>query len=157
MALSRIKITSGPYAGRYVGGHYSGMGMVTNPDMRETPPVNITGANYGLWAQHGGATEFFQTASIQAELKALGIESEAEEVSVLDSILGMNLANAHAAEVILSKCKIRLQVPGTDCVHLFLGGDDELIVEKDETVVTLKEKIAKAIAKGYKKVNSHGS
>jgi len=79
--MHRIRITSGEYKGRYIGGTFSGWGLITNPEARENPPVNITGAPYSLHATELGATQFFSanTESVRAELKALGYESEAVE------------------------------------------------------------------------------
>ena len=79
--LKRIRITSGEHAGRYVGQQFIG-GLVTNPEVQKNPPVNLLGAKYGLWAQERRATKFLEgnTPKVQAELKALGIESELVEV-----------------------------------------------------------------------------
>jgi hypothetical protein len=79
--MHRIRITSGEYKGRYVGRPFSGWGLITNPEARENPPVNITGAPYALHATEHGATQFFSTNAdgVRAELKALGYESAAVE------------------------------------------------------------------------------
>ncbi len=79
MKRRRIRITSGSEAGRYVGMRFGG-GLVANPEVQKNPPVNVPG--YGLWAQERGATEFFEwkVGSVQAELKALGYETEAVKV-----------------------------------------------------------------------------
>jgi len=79
--MHRIRITSGEYKGRYIGGTFSGWGLITNPEARENPPVNITGAPYSLHATELGATQFFNanTEDVRAKLKALGFESEAVE------------------------------------------------------------------------------
>src|SRR5216684_6616490 len=79
--MHRIRITSGEYKGRYIGGPFSGWGLITNPEARGNPPVNITGAPYALHATEQGATQFFSanTEGVRAELKALGYESEVVE------------------------------------------------------------------------------
>jgi hypothetical protein len=53
----RIRITSGAEAGRYVGMSFGG-GYVSNPEVLKSPPVNVPGSGYGLWAQQRGATVF---------------------------------------------------------------------------------------------------
>ncbi len=75
----RIQIASGVEKGRYVGLRFGG-GYVSNPEVQKNPPTNVPG--YGLWAQEGGATEFFEgnTARVQAELKALGYDTELVKV-----------------------------------------------------------------------------
>jgi hypothetical protein len=79
--MHRIRVTSGEYKGRYIGGPFSGWGLITNPEARVNPPVNITGVPYALHATEHGATQFFSTNTegLRAELKALGYESEAVE------------------------------------------------------------------------------
>ena len=79
--MHRIRITSGEYKGRYIGRPFSGRGLITNPEARENPPVNITGAAYALHATERGATQILSanTEGVRAELKALGYESEAVE------------------------------------------------------------------------------
>jgi DNA-directed RNA polymerase subunit M/transcription elongation factor TFIIS len=79
--MHRIRITSGEYKGRYIGRPFSGWGLITNPEARESPPMNIIGAPYALHATEHGATQFFSanTEGVRAELKALGYESEAVE------------------------------------------------------------------------------
>jgi hypothetical protein len=67
--------------GRYVGLRFRGR-SVNNSGVQKDAPVNVPG--WGLWAQEGGATEFFgesNAARVQAQLKALGLESELVEVS----------------------------------------------------------------------------
>jgi hypothetical protein len=75
MKLFRIRIATGVEKGRYVGKVFGG-GYVTNPEVLKNPPVNVPG--YGLWAQEGGGTQFFEgnTDSVQAELKATGYDTE---------------------------------------------------------------------------------
>jgi hypothetical protein len=75
----RIRVTSDENKGRYVGLTFGG-GLVTNPEVQKNPPVNVPG--YGLWTQERAATEFFEAKvrSVQAELKALGYDTEAVQV-----------------------------------------------------------------------------
>jgi hypothetical protein len=75
----RIRIASGVEKGRYLGLRFGG-GYVSNPDVVKNPPTNVPG--YGLWAQEGGATEFFEanTAKVQAELERLGYDTELVQV-----------------------------------------------------------------------------
>ncbi len=75
----RIRITAGDQKGRYIGPPFAG-GLVTNPEVRENPPVNIPG--YGLHVQERAATQYFEgkTAKVEAELKALGYSTELIEV-----------------------------------------------------------------------------
>jgi hypothetical protein len=76
-----IRITSGPHAGRYVGGSFGG-GLVTNPEVQNNPPVNVPGSKYGLWAQKATATRFIEAAvhDAAAALTALGYEVEMIQV-----------------------------------------------------------------------------
>lgn len=77
----RIRVKSGANAGRYVGVRFGG-GYVSNPEVKQTPPVNVDGAKYSLWAQEGGAIQFFEgkPEAVQAELSKLGYETELVEV-----------------------------------------------------------------------------
>jgi hypothetical protein len=79
MAMKTIIVTSGEFKGRYVGVSFSGKGLVTNPEVRSNPPVNLTGTKYGLWLQEDVATQFFEqnVAAVLADLKAAGVEAEA--------------------------------------------------------------------------------
>ncbi len=79
--LFKIRIKSGQHAGRYVGLRLGG-GLVTNPEVQKNPPVNVEGTRYGLWAQDGGATQFFEgnPEAVQAELNKLGYETELIQV-----------------------------------------------------------------------------
>lgn len=76
----RVRITSGPEQGRYVGLRF-GRGMVTNPAMQQNPPVNVP--DYGLWAQERAATVSFEgpARTVQADLKPFGYDSELVEVA----------------------------------------------------------------------------
>lgn len=59
-----------------------------------------------------------------------------------DVLVGMNLSEPHVEEKILAACQVRLAAePNLDCVHLFLGGDDEVVVQRQETVASLKTKL----------------
>ena len=44
-----------------------------------------------------------------------------------------------------------------DCVHLFFGSFDEVMVEKDDTVESLKAKLDRAHGQGHTKIEGHGS
>lgn len=59
----------------------------------------------------------------------------------LDSLAGLSLDAPNVEEKILAACLAALAEPGMDCIHLFLPGDEEVRVEKDETVQSLKEKL----------------
>ena len=76
-----LRITTGAHAGRYVGVRFGG-GLVTNPDLQKTPPVNIPGTNFGPWAQDQAATRFFEPAITEAaaELTKLGYEVQIIQV-----------------------------------------------------------------------------
>ena len=53
-----------------------------NPVVEKDPPVNVPGTKYGFVAQEHAATEFSEgnVVAVQTDLKALGYESELEEV-----------------------------------------------------------------------------
>lgn len=77
-----IRIKSGDHAGRYVGGRFGG-GLVTNPEVRNNPPVNVPGSTkYGLWAQEAASMRFFETGLPPAleELTKLGYELDVVKV-----------------------------------------------------------------------------
>jgi len=78
--LFHVLITSGPHAYRYVGIAHNG-GPLRNPDLQETPPVNLPDTSYGLWLQKGGAIEFSEdeVGSVELQLKELGYETEVSE------------------------------------------------------------------------------
>jgi len=78
-------------------------------------------------------------------------------MSTLDAIVGLKLSEPKIEEKVLAACRTRLAEPGTDCVHLFFGDDDEVMVEKDETVASLKEKLDRVRGQGYTKIEEHGS
>jgi len=77
--------------------------------------------------------------------------------NLLGSLVGLNLSDANVEEKVLAACRVRLAEPGTDCVHLFFGGFDEVIVEKDDTVESLKAKLDRARGQGHAKIEAHGS
>jgi len=79
MKMFKIRITSGENVGRWVG-HRFGGGLVTDLKIRMNPPMNLEGTKYGLWAQEGGASGFFDGASVQEELRKLGLETELIQV-----------------------------------------------------------------------------
>jgi hypothetical protein len=72
-----VRITSGEYAGRYVGMRFGG-GLVTNPEVQKNPPVNPPGVDYGLWAQEKAATRFFEKNAepVLVSLNKLGYKAE---------------------------------------------------------------------------------
>ena len=75
MKMFKLKIKSGAHAGRCVGMRFGG-GLVTNPDVQMNPPVNVPGTKYGLCAQEGDGTSFFDGAvgTTVAELQQPGHE-----------------------------------------------------------------------------------
>jgi hypothetical protein len=77
MKAFTIRITSGEYAGRYVGVQFGG-GLVTNPEVQKNPPVNLPDAKCGLWAQERAATRFFERNAepVLAALNKLGYKAE---------------------------------------------------------------------------------
>jgi len=72
----KVKITSGPFAGRFIGPNI--YGMVTNPMLREHPQIGLTGLPYSLYVQVQAATGFIETKAreVQAILKQNGLDSE---------------------------------------------------------------------------------
>jgi hypothetical protein len=159
MKRYRIKITSGDAKGRYIGMRFGG-GLVTNPEVQKNPPVNMTGTTYGLWAQRSGATEFFEgpVLSVQAELKRLGFDSALEDVNILDELTGLSLSRPNVEQLVLGKCKAKLaEEPNLGCIHLLFGGDNVVIVNKDETVESLKRKLDEIRGQGNSHIESVGS
>jgi hypothetical protein len=71
-----IRIVGGDYDGRYVGPPFNSSGMVTRPELKSSPPVNIPG--YGLYVQKQRATRFFEAAAKKAveTLGKLGYSAE---------------------------------------------------------------------------------
>ena len=72
----RIRITTGEYAGRFVGSNLGG--LITNKELLANREVKVPGTKYSLYAQESGATQFLDMAApgVQAELKALGYGTE---------------------------------------------------------------------------------
>jgi hypothetical protein len=72
----KVRITSEPYTGRYVGPTFSG--LITNPALISNPPIMLTGSSYSAYVQEEPATNFFEHKAIdvQGELKKLGLNSE---------------------------------------------------------------------------------
>ncbi|MGC1638123.1 MAG: hypothetical protein WA744_21915, partial [Candidatus Acidiferrales bacterium] len=102
MRRYRIKITSGQYAGRYVGPNFSD-GLVTSPEHIASRDVGIPGTQYSLYEQLRSATEYLPGAAdrVQKQLKNLGYDSERDAVDVLDSLIGLNLSVQNVEERIL--------------------------------------------------------
>lgn len=67
---------SGEYVGRFLGQNFSG--LRTTPELLENPEIPLNGTSYSLYAQEQFANLYFSSkaAQVQAELKALGIDSE---------------------------------------------------------------------------------
>ena len=67
--FDRIRITSGPYKGRFIGARVAGF---TGPE------ISISHCVYSLHDQAGVAARFFdlRAAQVQTELKAMGHDSE---------------------------------------------------------------------------------
>ena len=91
-----------------------------------------------------------------------GIAFTENEEHILNKLVGLNVTVAGVAEQILETCLKRLSVPGTDCVYLHFDHDtesydSEVLVEKDETLETLKAKLQEMAAKGMPVVLSHAS
>ena len=77
----KIRIISGPYAGRYVGMRFGG-GMLSNREVLKNPPVNLPGRDYAAWAQERTATRFL-ARNAEPVLTALNeLECKAELIKV---------------------------------------------------------------------------
>ncbi|MGB6481959.1 MAG: hypothetical protein WBE86_00575 [Candidatus Acidiferrales bacterium] len=94
---------------------------------------------------------------MRAELEKRGYDSELVEVDVMGSRVGLNLSDPNVGEKVLAACRVRLAEPGMDCVHLFFGSFDEVMVEKDDTVESLKAKMDRAHGQGHTKIEGYGS
>jgi hypothetical protein len=156
MRRFRIRITSGPYTGRYVGLNSSDA-VVTTPELPAVREVKIPGTRYSLYEQMPAATEFLQRngEATQMQLKNLDYDSELDAVEVLDSLVGLSLSVQNVEERILRTCKCKFKEPDVDCVRLFFGASDnaiDLIVEKDTTVLVLREALGLVRAKGYDRI-----
>jgi len=75
----------------------------------------------------------------------------------VDALVGLNLLVPNVEEWILAVCRKRLSAPGTDCIHLFFGEGDEVMVQKYETLASLKEALDKIRRLGYNRIQSVGS
>jgi hypothetical protein len=74
--MKKVRVTSGPYKGRFVGPVF--LGLRTNPVLYEDPEVQVDGTPYCLFAQEEAASQYFdeKAAKVQAQLKAVGLDSE---------------------------------------------------------------------------------
>jgi len=74
--MPRLIVSSGEHKGRYVGPNYSG--LRTNPVLLASPEVKLPGTPYSLWTQEQMAAAYLEQKAleVQAELKALGLETE---------------------------------------------------------------------------------
>jgi hypothetical protein len=75
----------------------------------------------------------------------------------VDALVGLNLLVPNVEEWILAVCRKRLSEEGTDCVHLFFGEGDEVMVQKDEAPASLKEALNKMRRLGYNRIQGVGS
>ena len=75
----------------------------------------------------------------------------------VDALVGLNLFVPNVEEWILAVCRKRLSEPGTDCVHLFFGEGDEVMVQKDETIASLKKALDRVRRLGYNRIQGVGS
>jgi hypothetical protein len=57
----------------------------------------------------------------------------------VDALVGLNLLVPNVEEWISAVCRKRLSEPGTDCIRLFFGEGDEVMVQKYEALASLKE------------------
>ena len=153
MRRFRVRITSGPYRGRYVGPN-SGDTVVATPEQTANREVDVPGTRYCLYEKMRDATECLQgnAETAQKQLKNLGYDSELVPVDVLDSLVGLSLSVQNVEERILRACKLKLT--DTDRVQLYFGESaNDLIVEKGTTVEVLKEALALVRAKGYDRIS----
>ncbi len=75
----------------------------------------------------------------------------------VDALVGLNLLVPNVEEWILAVCRKRLSEEGTACVHLFIGEGDEVMVQKDETLASLKEALDRMRRLGYNRIQDVGS
>jgi hypothetical protein len=82
MKQFRLKVVSGEYTGRYVGQRL-GSGIITSPEVKQKPPVDIPKTTYAVHAQVRAATQFSENSAMQVQiyLRALGYELELVEVT----------------------------------------------------------------------------
>ena len=80
MALYRVKVTSGEYAGRVLGPNI-GQGIVTNPELLKSREVRLGNTEFSLYAQERAGTAFFpdKAQQVQKLLTSLGLTSELVE------------------------------------------------------------------------------
>jgi hypothetical protein len=154
MTRFRIRISSGPYKGRYVGPNLSD-GLVMSPDHIASREMRIPGSLYSLFEQMRSAREYLPGTAdqVQRQLKTLGYDSEREAVDVLDSLVGLSLSVQDVEERILKVCKLKLTEANADRVQLVFGENaNDLLVEKATTVEVLKQALALIRAKGYDRI-----
>ncbi len=72
----KIKVTSGEYAGRFIGQNL--MGLITNPAILNNPPIPLVDIPYSLHALPQMAMAFpeAKARAIQAQLAVIGLSSE---------------------------------------------------------------------------------
>jgi len=64
--------------------------------------------------------------------------------NLVDELTGLDIFGPNVEEKVLYACQVRLsENPRVDCLHLFFGGDDEVTVERNDTIVSLKKKLDK--------------
>jgi hypothetical protein len=85
MKQFRLKVVSGEYTGRFIGQRLGG-GIITNPEVKQKPPVDIPKTTYALHAQQRAATRFSENSAMQVQvyLRAIGYELELFEVTDAD-------------------------------------------------------------------------
>ena len=75
----------------------------------------------------------------------------------VDALVGLNLFVPNVEEWILARCRKRLSEKGTDGIHLFFGEGDEVMVQKDETLASLKKALDRVRRLGYNRIQDVGS
>jgi hypothetical protein len=85
MKQFRLKVVSGEHTGRFIGQRLGG-GIITSPEIRQNPPVDIPKTTYALHVQERAATQFSENNAMQVQiyLRALGYELELVEVAYAD-------------------------------------------------------------------------
>jgi aryl-alcohol dehydrogenase-like predicted oxidoreductase len=94
--------------------------------------------------------------------------SHAVVEEVLDTLVGLKISKPGAAEKILDASRKRLAVLGTDRVYLYFSEqweeesadeayDSTLIVERDETLKSLKMELQEMADKGFDRIFGHAS
>jgi hypothetical protein len=161
MTRYRIRITSGEYAGRYVGPSFGG-GLMTDAELAASREVRIPDTSYSLFPEMRHATEYLPggAEAVQAQLRDVGYDSEMVEVDALDFLPGLNLSVQNIEVRILRACQNKFKEQAAVSVHLYFGKDEnhyEVTVDKDVTVEILKEALALARAKGYDHISRYES